>query len=1342
MEQTTKRSTSAPKLVLEPVRQSTRLESRPLAVGRYLIGSAPECDISLSVGGVAPQHCLMIVGASKTVVKAISPLTWINDGPLTEAVLKHGERLILGPVELRTRMPEVSEWVSVADDEALAIPPALPTSDVVPQYEPPQIEELLDQARQHLQTAIDDSEVPTDSWSEDLPLAEAVKIHAASVINAQTSEEPAVPEIAQVDHSPPSGELVQLRDELDRRNLELTERSRAVDYLAAELSDREQQLFARERELISRESRVLSAVAEVDQREEALTAEERAVRLTALQLEERTASLDEEQSQVQQLFVKLEPQLQALERQSSELAARVQALDARDAELVVRDAELTAREAELQQQSQEIQRLADVPATDSSALELREAAISRREAVLATSLDALQASRDQITQESAQLEQRFSELVEREQAWEQRSSELRELAQRTEGDAQGLSQRITDLEQRERVVAATETEIGERESVLLRSRSEIDAREKVLITLRAELDSREEALNQQFSQLQKDRAGLRSSQLKQQMSEQAGKKRLDEIDQALQLRKAQLDASSDRLEKFESQALELVQKSQLVQEQQQQLERLQNEFQSLQQSFTEQELNLRAATEKLALSESELQESQAHFEQELLRAQQLTANSLASPVVANEVQSTAEIEQQWAELAQSQAELALDQQELVHLRAELDEKQAELELARQEVERARAESASQTEMSSPEHGSATESESVGPHLQALLDERHSLAELKANVEREYQSLRTEREEAQRARARYEQEQEQLQAIRSEASSERDVFLIERQSVIAQRQLLDERESRIQQAESAADQLRLDTEKAREELDLVQKRLDEQRLHLEEEWQGLRDEREGLRQAEAELDAQRLELTTLAQRMEQLGTGGLEVDAAVAEDDRPAEPAFDQEPLLAQLHDLDDEPDPMGEATAEPEAIDEGEAVDEVEADPLAGHASFSSIHSTDDILPPEIAEIIRRVGGHAGASAPSAAVPPAPSRKTAETPASNSRSGGATLPRDNGEEQRLKDLLGQSSESYVDAASVHVDSLQEDYALDVDEVHELPLDVIAESEGSVAAEEQDPKSVELRSRLSEMFGIDLSPARAAHPVAEHCDQNPEPVEESNWSDTANEAEAYNEEYADQGDTGTEKQPVSESDTSDVADEQRADGFSDQSDAGEIDPVAAYMEQLLARTRKSPSKATPVVPPPPIAPVSPAIESADTQLEEPEIEPKPQPATAPAPAPRSTRKHEQVNKDALRANLDSFRTIANSQARSNVARSEGNRLILMSQAKQIFLVSSFLITLVLISTELWSERRYRLEILAGFIATTFLGFDFLRTRRRLRELGLLVQNEIDDDEDVQADTEAE
>jgi len=113
----------------------------------------------------------------------------------------------------------------------------------------------------------------------------------------------------------------------------------------------------------------------------------------------------------------------------------------------------------------------------------------------------------------------------------------------------------------------------------------------------------------------------------------------------------------------------------------------------------------------------------------------------------------------------------------------------------------------------------------------------------------------------------------------------------------------------------------------------------------------------------------------------------------------------------------------------------------------------------------------------------------------------------------------------------------------------------------------------------------------------------------------------------------------------------------------------------------------------------------------------------------------------VDKEAMRANLDSFRSIANSQARSDVARSEYKRLVITTKLKKIFLGISGGIALVLLSTELWTTHRYRLEILAAVIATVFLGWDQYRNQRRLRELGMIVPNEVDAGDDAEEEAES-
>jgi predicted nucleic acid-binding Zn-ribbon protein len=110
-------------LVLEPPRHCG-LSSIALVPGRHLIGSAEDCGIRLELEGVLDRHALILVGESRTIVKAIDPRTWINDGPVTEMALRAGDRLSIGPLTFRVR--------SASPEEYAAFPPPEPQATVEP----------------------------------------------------------------------------------------------------------------------------------------------------------------------------------------------------------------------------------------------------------------------------------------------------------------------------------------------------------------------------------------------------------------------------------------------------------------------------------------------------------------------------------------------------------------------------------------------------------------------------------------------------------------------------------------------------------------------------------------------------------------------------------------------------------------------------------------------------------------------------------------------------------------------------------------------------------------------------------------------------------------------------------------------------------------------------------------------------------------------------------------------------------------------------------------------------------------------------------------------------------
>ena len=1114
MDLQTKRSSVAPKLVLEPVRESSRIDSFPLAAGRYMIGASPECDIVISVGGVAPQHCLLIVGANKTVVKAISPLTWINDGPLTEAVLKHGERLILGPVELRTRRPEVSEWIERQEEN--------PTSPTAPaSYQPPQIEELLDHAREQLQTAIDEAPVPASAWSEDLPLAQAVQMHAAAELEAQ-------------------------RRVFEQQALEISERSRALEYLGTELAAREQQLLTREQSLTAHESDLQSESVAIQRHEQALLAQEHALEIRILAeatasrlLAERSQAFEEEQARVQQLVAMIEQKVPELHQQSTTLAERVQTLDSRDTELSAREAALALQEVALQEKAQAVHALASLPAVDTTGIQQRETAVAKREASLASSTAALQTSRDQITQEATQLEQRFAELIEREQSVLQRQSSLTEQAKRVEADSLSVASRLVSLEEREQTLSDVNAGITQREELLQRLQAEVEKRDRELTALRSELDIRDESLNQQFSQLQLDRSTLRSAQSKQHLAEQAANQRVAELDQTVEARTAEFETQvAQRREEVEALAAHWQQRTSLFESQLSESETHKSVNESLQQRLTELEDALQRSTQQLADKDRELHEARSLHQQALLEARS-----------AKETALSAELEQQWAILAQERAEFTLDQRDLQEQLTDLEAERNQLEVSQQLLAQAEPvagvidrteidqEWQSLTEIRQKlesdrlaweveqaafleQHVEAT---SIEGHLQALLDERAAVALRQAEVDSEHHALRSDREETQRARTLYEQEQGQLRTVQLESEAERDTYLLERQTMILERQLLQDRERQIKRGEAEAEQKRIEAEKASVKLDFLRKQMEEQRAHLDEEWSALREERVQLKQTEANLDQQREELTAFAQQLTDLPAS--ESGTKRSSQPAPAVPSPLSAPVAVgsatphtSLDWLSKKPEPIatpvslaethGSATTDQAFIDAVEPIedDEVE-DPLAGFASFSSIDkSLDDALPPEIAEIIRRAGGSAVA-APVAQeitqkVPPVPAPPIAPLPPLVSEA--AHDPR---EEQRLRDLLGRSSESFVDEALAPVgqeeayadEEAYEEEAYEVisdlsidhyttswngesqdDEIPQAASDSTGEQDEPREELKEDGSAAQLRSRLSEMFGISLS----------------------------------------------------------------------------------------------------------------------------------------------------------------------------------------------------------------------------------------------------------------------
>lgn len=73
---------------------------------RISIGAAEGCTLRIRAKGVQPVHCLVVHGRRRTVVRRTHPATLLNDRPFSDAELRHGDQLRVGPVVLEYRDDE------------------------------------------------------------------------------------------------------------------------------------------------------------------------------------------------------------------------------------------------------------------------------------------------------------------------------------------------------------------------------------------------------------------------------------------------------------------------------------------------------------------------------------------------------------------------------------------------------------------------------------------------------------------------------------------------------------------------------------------------------------------------------------------------------------------------------------------------------------------------------------------------------------------------------------------------------------------------------------------------------------------------------------------------------------------------------------------------------------------------------------------------------------------------------------------------------------------------------------------------------------------------------------
>ena len=104
-------------LVLDPPRHCG-LPAIHLGPGKHLIGTSHDCSVRVRADDVQPRHAMIVVSEHRTIVKALDPRTWVNEGPVSEMALRPGDRLSLGPLTFRVRAAspdELADFVIASD---------------------------------------------------------------------------------------------------------------------------------------------------------------------------------------------------------------------------------------------------------------------------------------------------------------------------------------------------------------------------------------------------------------------------------------------------------------------------------------------------------------------------------------------------------------------------------------------------------------------------------------------------------------------------------------------------------------------------------------------------------------------------------------------------------------------------------------------------------------------------------------------------------------------------------------------------------------------------------------------------------------------------------------------------------------------------------------------------------------------------------------------------------------------------------------------------------------------------------------------------------------------------
>jgi hypothetical protein len=630
-------------LALEPLQKRLRLKHVLLQSGKCTIGSAPDCTLSLAADGIRTHHCLIVSGKSRSVLKAWDTRTWLNDGPVDEAVLKAGDRLVIGPVEFRVREASKAEILSARKDRGSQITSAgtngknnlehavhaaiqvgiLPSS-AVPFLSP---------------GATDQSDHLEDSNSEGCVTTSEPNNVSSKLTPGPSASPGPMPECGERTSDELKGLHAKLQEQTDRLNDDI-----ALQH--TKLRQLHQRQKAERVEAISRDHDKLLT----EQR--AKTARRKEVLLRDL--------LDVVRSECEEIIAG-KRNMRRDQRRQRETLARLQnefAIDAAQLREARRQDENTRRDFQLKSAKQ-------LEATQRAEVDLEDE-ITRVHAAA----ESLRSERHSLTELRRHVEEERALLKVEQKRIEQSKLEAEARLRR---DREAIADQQREMDDRLKDLPNQVTDLATRETEIEQQQAQLRTQQQLLEAEQAEFDAERSQLDAERSQLDAERERLQGEQAQL----QAEQVQLHASTEHIQHERVKLDAQAVDFEKLDTLQAELASERATIEDERRELDAERESLASQQDDWKRKHEELLLQETKLSTDREELSLARQEFESEGSR-QQEERNSL---------------ERDREVLSNQQGEIAAEQACLAEDRTALEKKCEALTLRTQEQSERRSKSA-------------------------------------------------------------------------------------------------------------------------------------------------------------------------------------------------------------------------------------------------------------------------------------------------------------------------------------------------------------------------------------------------------------------------------------------------------------------------------------------------------------------------------------------------------------------------------------------------------------------------------------------------------------------------